>query len=69
MSNCSPNEFTDVVELVSGEWNGKDYYKSSFEKIKVIGIFNNLDADKDSLSILMHRSSRVLYRSGPANSN
>jgi hypothetical protein len=47
------------------EWLGKDYEKSNFPGIAVLGSFINSDSDIGSVSLRIKRGDRLLYRSGP----
>ncbi len=46
-------------------WTGRDYNKSDFEHMKVLGSLIDSDADVGSITLKMNRGDRLYYRSGP----
>lgn len=52
----------DVVDITMG---GTDYQRSQIPGMTVIGSFERSDADVGTVTLALHRGSRILYRSGP----
>jgi len=56
------------VDIIRNDgWDGTDFFKSSFDGIRVLGTFINSDADTGELQLLLKRGDTILYRSGPSN--
>lgn len=62
----------DKINLVSvtrvevpNAWTGSDFEKSKFPDILILGSFINSDADVGSITVIMGRGDKILYRSGP----
>jgi hypothetical protein len=52
--------------IVDDSWRGKDYDRSKYPGLTVIGSVRTGDADQGTLTVRLHRGDRVLFRTGPA---
>ena len=55
------------VDIIRNDgWDGTDFFRSSFDGIRVLGTFINSDADTGELQLQLKRGDTILYRSGPS---